>query len=274
MTNLPGLRLALLCCVVAAGALALSPSEAKACSVSQFDLAARGDLPRYTLVLFHKPGTPDSDASVKVLEELEKTWKLKANIDFEAIDASTPRGAKIARYWQVKEFPLAYLIAPTGWALASLPGKLDPAKIEPLMTSPGKVALRNALTKKKAVFLVLGNEKLKGFQDAVKAAKEVTKSVKENMKVEAGTLVVDPTDAREANLLRNLGLEDGVKETEVIVTYGKGRAVLQEVRAENLRDRLAFTVQLLGTADQCSLGQEIAGEPLLLGQSEAKPEPK
>jgi hypothetical protein len=265
MKTCTALRWLVLCGLASAAVAILVPAEARACSVSQFELAEQGELPRYTLVLFHKPGTPENEASVKTLEELEKKWKLRANIDFEAIDASTPRGAKIARYWQVKEFPHAYLIAPTGWALAVVGGKLDPAKIEPLMSTPGKVALRTALAKKKAAFLVLGNEKMKGYKETLAAVNKAAKSVKEFMKVDTGTVVVDPTAKAEAALLRNLGIEGELKETRVLVTYGKGRAVLQEVRAEGLEDRLAFTIQLLGTADQCSLGQEIAGEPLLLG---------
>jgi len=86
------------------------------------------------------------------------------------------------------------------------------------------------------------------------------------MQIDVGTVIVDPTDPREAKLLQNLGLEESPKEATVYVAFGKCRAVLQEVEAEDLKERLAFTIQLLATADQCSLGQEIRGEPLLLGK--------
>jgi len=258
-------RYAAACLALAALAMTAA-GAAKACSVSQFELTEKAPLPRYTFVLFHRPGTPINVKTLATHKALAKTWAARANVDFEAIDVSTKRGEKVARYWQVKEFPVTFVIAPTGWNLATFKGQLDPKAVEPLMSSPGKVALLEALKKKKAVFLVLGKKKMKGFGDALKAAKKATESVKTAMKIETGTVVVDPTDKQEATLLQNLGLEEPPKEAQVFVTFGKGRAVLQEVDAEDTVERLAFTVQLLATADQCSLGNEIRGEPLLLGK--------
>jgi hypothetical protein len=255
-----------LCHGLLIGALAL-PLDAAACSISQFEMAEQTDLPRYTVVLFYKPGTPANDASLAALRDLSKRWVKLANVDFEAVDASSERGAKIARYWQVKEFPVTYVIAPTGWCLATVKGKLTASDVEPLMSSPGKAALRKELASHKAAFLILGKKGMKGFPEAVKQAAAATKVVKEAMKIEVGTVVVDPTDAREAKLLQNLGLDKAPEEARVFVTFGKGRAVLQELEAETLEERLAFTIQLLSTADQCSLGAEIQGEPLLLGRA-------
>jgi len=242
--------------------------SAVACTVSQFELADKAELPRYTFVLFYRPGTETNDQSLATLRALKEKWSKRANVDFEAIDVSTKRGTKLAKYWQVKEFPVTFVIAPTGWCLGTFKGKLEATDAEPLMTSPGKAALVDAFQEKKtkAVFLVLGKEKMKGYDKAVKAAKGAAIAVKKAMKFEIKTVVVDPTDPQEAKLIQNLGLEKAPKEARVYVTYGKGRVVLQEVEAENDEDRLAFTIQLLSTADQCSLGQEIAGEPLLLGK--------
>ncbi|MFO7900552.1 MAG: hypothetical protein R6V58_16010 [Planctomycetota bacterium] len=244
----------------------IATPSARPCTISQFELAEQQDLPPYTFVLFYKPGDDPNDQSLATLKKLELKWGKRANVAFEAIDASTERGAKLAKYWQVKKFPVTYVLAPTNWCLAAFEGRLDFAKAEALMTSPGKKKLVDAFKKNKAVFLVLGTEEMKDFDKVMKAAKSASKSVKEAMGISADVVTVDPTDQREAKLLQNLGLEKPPKQARVYVTFGKGQAVLQEVRAENEEDRLAFTVQLLATADQCSLGQEIQGEPLLLGK--------
>jgi len=238
-----------------------------ACSVSQFELAEKAPLPRYTVVLFYKPGFEDSDAALVSLKALSKTWKDRANVEFESINARTKRGGKIAKYWQVKEFPVTFVIAPTGWCLATYKGKLDETKVAALMTSPGKAALRDALTTHKAAFLVLGKKTMKGYAATLKAAANAAKATQAAMKIKVTTVVVDPTDAREAKLLANLGLEAPPKEPRVFVTFGKGRAVLQEVEAENTEARLAFTIQLLSATDTCGgFGMDINGEPLLLGK--------
>jgi len=254
------------CAALLALALGLAPTAARACDTSQFELAEKQALPRYTLVLFYQPDTKEGDASVATLKKLSAEWSKRANIDFESVDVKTPRGAKIAKYWQLKKFPVAFVIAPTGWSLAKFDGALDEKKVGALMTSPGKAALKDALARKKAAYLVLGAKKLKGYAEAVKAAKDAAKSVKEAMKIDVGTVVVDPADPREATLLQNLGIEKAPAEAAVYVTFGKGRAVLTDVDANDVADRLSFTIQLLATADQCSLGQEIRGEPLLLGK--------
>ena len=240
--------------------------DALTCSVSQFELAEKSALPRYTFVLFHKPGTPVNEKAAATLKTLAKEWGRRANVDFEAIDASTKRGAKIAKYWQVKEFPVTFVIAPTGWCLATFKGEIPTKDATGLMTSPGKTALRDALARKKAAFLVLGADKMKGYAEAVKAAKAAAKTVKQAMKIDVATVIVNPADPHEAKLLQNLGLKKALEKARVYVTFGGGRVVLQEVEAENTEERLAFTIQLLSTADQCSLGQEIRGEPLLLGK--------
>jgi len=238
-----------------------------ACTVSQFELTEKEELPRYTVLLFYNPGTKDNDESLDTLKALSKKWSKRTNVDFEAFDVSTKRGGKIAKYWQVKEFPVTYVLAPTGWCLATFKGKLAAKQVDVLMTSPGKAALMDALKKNKAVFLVLGNKKMKGHAASLKAAKGAAKAVNVAMKIKVGTVVVDPTDQREAKLLQNLGLEKPPKESRVYVTFGKGRAVLQEVEAEDTEERLAFTIQLLATADQCGgFGMEVRGEPLLLGK--------
>jgi len=248
-------------------ALAAPVQAVRACTVSQFELSEKEELPRYTVLLFYNPGTKDNDDSLDTLKALAKKWSKRTNVDFEAYDVSTKRGGKIAKYWQVKEFPVTYVLAPTGWCLATFKGKLEAKQVDVLMTSPGKAALLDALKKNKAVFLVLSNKKMKGHAASLKAAKQAAKAVNTAMKIKVGTVVVDPTDPREAKLLQNLGIEKAPKEARVYVTFGKGRAVLQEVEAEDTEERLAFTIQLLATADQCGgFGMEVRGEPLLLGK--------
>jgi thioredoxin-like negative regulator of GroEL len=251
--------------MVAATAL-LGGADVFACSVSQFEVTDKEELPRYTFVLFYKPGDEKGDQSKAALERIEKTWAKRANADFEAIDVTSKRGVKIAKYWQVKEYPTTFVIAPTGWSLAAFKGVLDEKKVIPLLSSPGKSALATALAKHKAVFLVLGKKGMKGYAEQIKAAKAAAKTTKDTMKIETATVTVDPTDPREGRLLQNLGIEKPPKEATSFVTFGKGRAVLQDLEMEDTAERLAYTVQLLSTADQCSLGNEIRGEPLLLGK--------
>jgi hypothetical protein len=250
--------------VVAVGSIAMP--DASACSISQFELNEKEPLPRYTMVLFHKPGEEASEKSLATMSELKKTWSERANIDFEAIDIASERGEKIAKYWQVKETPTTFVIAPTGWSLAMMKGKLDSRQIAPLMSSPGKAALLKALEKNKAVFLVLGKKGMKGFENELKAVAAAVKTVKDTMKIQATTLTLDPTDPREARLLQNFGLTKPPAEAVTYVVFGKGRVVLEDLEIKDTAERLAFTVQLLSTADQCSLGNEIFGEPLLLGK--------
>ena len=250
---------------VAATAL-LGAADASACSVSQFELTDKEELPRYTFVLFYKPGDKKGDQSLAALDKIKKAWEKRANADFEAIDVTSKRGVKIAKYWQVKEFPTTFVVAPTGWSLAVFKGLLDEKKIVPLMSSPGKSALAAALAKNKAVFLVLGKKGMKGYDKQLKAAKSAAKTAKDSMKIATATVTVDPTDPREGRLLQNLGIEKPPKEATTYVTFGKGRAVLQDLEIEDPAERLAYTIQLLSTADQCSLGNEIRGEPLLLGK--------
>ena len=254
----------ILCGLVAAG-LSAGAAVCGACELSQFEVAEKEPLPEYTVVLFSNPENKADKEAADALAKLEKKWTKRANLAFDTVDVTAKEGQSMAESWQVTNTPTAYVLAPTGWILGAFSNKLDAAAVEELVTSPGKVALKKALKKHTAVYLVLGKKDMEGFEDARKAAREAQKSVKEFMKVDVGIEVVDPTDKREAALLRNLALTEPPSETVVYVTYGEGRAVLQPVQAENLTDRLAFTVQLLGTGDQCSLGQEIFGEPLLLG---------
>lgn len=256
----------LVCAAFLLVALGVPSGTARACTTSQFDLTEKEDLPRYSFVLFYKPGSPDGDASMAVLKDMAKKWGPRANVDFEYVDVTSERGVKIAKYWQVTEFPVTYVITPSGWSLATFKGKLAVSDVEPLMTSPGKAALLDGLKKNKAVFLVLGTKKMKGYGETVKAAEKAAKSAKDAMKIQVGTVIVDPADPKEAKLVRNLGLEKPPTDATVYVTFGKGRAVLSEVQGEGLEERLAFTIQLLSTADQCSMGMEIRGEPLLLGK--------
>lgn len=256
-----------LVCALALVLMVVVPVRGAAgCTTSQFELSEKEELPRYSFVLFYKPGTADGDFSMKALTELSKKWGPRANADFEYVDVNTDRGAKIAKYWQVTEFPVTYVISPSGWNLATLKGKLDDKEVEALVTSPGKAALLAALKKNKAVFLVLGKKGMKEFEGNVKGAEKAAKAVKEAMKIGVGTVVVDPSSPGESKLIQNLGLEKPPTESVVFVAFGKGRAVLQPVESEGVEERLAFTIQLLSTADQCSLGQEIRGEALLLGK--------
>jgi len=240
--------------------------ELAACDLTQFQLAEKRPLASYTLVLFHQPGRPADDAALAVVNQLSEKWGERANLDFKTVNVTRRRGAKTAKYWKVETFPLACLVTPTGWWVATFEGKLDPTEIEAFFTSPGKVALLASLKQRPAVFLIIGHQKMKGFAPAVAAAGKAAKSAEKLMAVKVGTLIVDPTDRRERGFLRNLGLADVPKEPKVFVTFGQGLAVLRQVGVGTLDERLAFTIQLLATADQCSLGEEIRGEPLLLGK--------
>jgi len=252
--------------ILAAALLAPLAGPAAACSISQFDLTKKEPLPRYSVVLFFEPNTPDGKASMETLNLLGPKWGPRANVDFQYVDVTTEHGKKILRYWPIDKFPVTFILSPSDYALARLEGRLTPDKVEPYMTSPGKAALLQALKKNQAVYLVLGKKGMKGYREMLKAAEDAAKVAKTAMKIDVGTLTINPADPGEVKLIENLRLKAPPKEAQVFVTFGKGRAVLQEVGAENTVDRLAFTIQLLATADQCSLGQEIRGETLLLGK--------
>ncbi len=247
-------------------ASAAVPSVARACAISQFALAEQEDLPPFTFVLFYDPGNEADDESLETLKKLNEKWEERANVVFEAIDVSTERGRRLAEYWQVKEYPVTYVLAPTNWALAVFEGKLDFDEAEKLMTSPGKQKLAEALAKHTVVFLVLGTEKTNRYEEILNAAKKAQEDVAKWMEIKSEIVIVDPTDEREAKLLQNLGLEGPPENAQVFVTYGDGLAVIEEVHREKVEDALAFTIQVLGTADQCSLGRHIFGEPLLMGK--------
>ncbi len=248
------------------GLLCVTATAARCCDISQFDLVKQQPLPRYTFTLFYKPGEKASQEALKVFEKLKNTWSKRANLDFESIDATTEKGKRIAQFWQVKSFPTAFILAPTGWCLAVLKDKLDEKECEAIFTSPGKAKLKEALEKFKAVYLVLSNEKMKEHAAVLEKVKKAASDVKKAFNIEVGIVTVDPTSPAEEKLLQNLGLEAPPKKPTVYVTYGKGRAVLQQVSGSDLVSRLTFAIQLLATPDQCSLGQEISGEPLLLGK--------
>jgi hypothetical protein len=251
---------------VAVAVFILLLTATEACTVSQFEVAEKEGLPPYSFLLFYKPGNPASEKSLVVLRELEQIWTNRANVVFESIDVDTPNGRNMAVRWEVQSYPTTYVMAPTGWIAGFFTNNLSKAVAKALISSPGKAALREALKKHKVVFLVLGNKTMKGYEETIKATGKAVKSVKEFMHIDAGVLAINPKDERERNLLLNMGLNHSSDSATVYVAYGKGRAVLRPIESDDLAAELAFRVQLLGTADQCSLGMEIFGEPLLLGK--------
>ena len=211
----------LLLCIASARAERLASLWDSNASPGFAELASAANADQYAFVLFWKQNTPETQRMQQVVEGAMPELNGKARIG--SVNVTNPRERATVKKFGVDRAPMSLLIAvaPNGAITQAWPLKCEPAQVREGIVSAGTAQCVKGLQDGKLVFVSVQSKNSAHRQIATLAIDGFRADPRFANASE--TVIIDPTDAREATFLHYLDVDTATKEatTGLLAPPGK-----------------------------------------------------
>jgi hypothetical protein len=235
------------------------PQGAAAIAIDQ---AAKAN--KYIFLFFYRAEDEPTLAARKTLDAAVE--KLADRATSTVVNVTDPQEqALVVKYGLNRApMPLVLAMAPTGAVTRGFPGQFTEAELETAFVSPGLQKCLKALQDRKMAFLCVQNGTTQHNAEAMRGVKEFAADAQYAKTTEI--IIVDPTDAAEESLLKQLKVDPKTDEAVTVFLAPPG-AMVGTYKGETKKDVLVAATKT--AAKGCAPGSTCA--PGACGPAPKKP---
>lgn len=232
----------------AAGGAAVEPAH-EGTGVAAMEKAAKAK--KYLFALFRNEENDQTAAMREVVKEAMK--KLAARADSVEIDVTAASEKAIVDrfHLQYAPMPLLLAIAPNGVVTAGFTTTIEEQDLLEAFATPATEKCLKAFQDRKLAFLCIQNSKTKFSKEAMQGVREFARD--ERFAEDTEIIVIDPADAAEADLLKDLQIDPKTEEAITVFFMPPGKRI-GEFRGATEVDELVATLVAAMSGCGCACG--------------------
>jgi hypothetical protein len=215
------------------------------------DQAAKAD--KYIFLFFYRAEDEPTLAARKTLDAAVEKFADRATST--VVNVTDPQEQGLVNKYQINRspMPLVLAMAPTGAVTGGFPGQFTEAQLETAFVSLGLQKCLKALQDRKMAFLCVQNGTTQHNSEAMRGVKEFAADAQYAKTTEI--IIVDPTDAAEESLLKQLKVDPKTDEAVTVFLAPPGTMV-GTYKGEIKKDVLVAAVKT--AAKGCAPGSTCA----------------